>query len=521
MTKRGLRSIRGLDPWKLRSALRALPIGELSSVIGEDGRGSYEVLLQLEAALHYGLFSIRDYLRAVGREPLAAACLALGLPEDEAPKLQIRRIEAALRYQPLVSPRLSEEELSQTLSENLTRQERLLVLELHSRISRRKTGMTRLSIAEIAGRLGYFDEELTIPAGAVERVARIFGENGLRSNPDLALLQDAFSADLRVVIEAKPDWAIQQASEDAAEPLAPARDIATEREFLAWVNSRIDSSGGKIATFRLADLVNRRGRYRAERRLRASASAEVSEFLYHHGIGMTPDYRGVDKSPGIDALVGLSRQAATAAATKTHGHGKTEDPVLEYALKLGMALARSDDDVSDLEVAELHRHAQRRLASHSRQEREAVTLIIDRLRSEEIDVEATAQRIAEDLSTEEQRQLLDYLFDVAVADGVFLHQEEALLRQLHRRLDFDNDYFERLIRLCRATAKHAAADQELNTAPPAPQRISAEKRSVPGQFGKILSMTDRITTATSSSERLEERHADRAARLYNLLTPPR
>ncbi len=521
MATKGRRTLRGLDPWQLRATLQAFPLAGLSSLIGEGGRDNYEVLLQLEAALQYGLFSIRDYLRAVGNEALTLACRELGLPEDEPPNQQIRRIETAVRYQPLVSPRLTEEELPQRLSGDLTPRERLLILELHTRISRRKSAKTRLSIAEISGRLGYFDEELNVPIGAVERVARVFRENGLMTTPGLNPLEDGFPADLRVFIEASPDWAIKQTLRNGAESLTPARDAAKEREFLGWVISRIDSCEGKIATFRLADLVNQRGRYRADRRLRASAAAEVSEFLHGHGIEMTPDYRDVEKSPGIAALVGLRRQTGRATATTPQGSAKAEDPVLEYALRLGIALARSDDDVIDQEIAELHKHAERRLASHSRQEREAVALIIDRLSSEEIDVEATADRIAEDLSSEEQRQLLDYLFDVAVADGVFSHQEEALLRQLHRRLRFDNDYFERLIRLCRATALRAEAASGRTTGPPKPKRSSTEKRSGPGQFGKVLSMTDRITTGTSNRERLEERRADRAARLYNLLTPPR
>jgi len=277
------------------------------------------------------------------------------------------------------------------------------------------------------------------------------------------------------------------------------------------VLSQMDSRPDRVGTFKLADLINRLGRYQALRRLRAAAAADVAELLHRHGLTMDPDYRDATTSPGIEALVQLQRHRSDEPEP-----AEPDDPVLEYALRLGMALARSDNDLDEREVEELQRHAQRRLATHSEEEAEALGEVIDRLRAEEMDVEATAERIAENLSPEEQQQVLDYLFDVAVADGVFLPQEKAL-RQLHERLHFDTEYFERLIRLCNVTAKNVvhqpASDSSQNSTQVHRRRSHAPSDLRPATPAGKSSSSGHVEASGAGAHR-----AQRAARLYSLLT---
>ena len=73
------------------------------------------------------------------------------------------------------------------------------------------------------------------------------------------------------------------------------------------------------------------------------------------------------------------------------------------------------------------------------------------MRNEVIDLEELTEKISLKLDETEQRVLMEHLFDIAVADGIFTKQEEAFLRRLHLLLGTDKEHFERLVRLCRVS----------------------------------------------------------------------
>lgn len=234
-----------------------------------------------------------------------------------------------------------------------------------------------------------------------------------------------------------------------------------EHELLQWLNERLDSRKRGITSVRLAELVNRKGRFRAQSRLRANAVMDLTEFLFAHGLGTQPDYREIDASPGIRARVTVFRLPEPSGGNGTNPRPQSSradrHQSVDLMARLGMAVATADQQLAAEETDMIRRHAKRRLEALGCGGYGSLLASIDKLRGGGVDVDGAVKRLVQFLSRDEQRKLLEHLFDVAVADGVFVPEEEELLRRLYSRLDVEQEHFDRLMRFCKATTKPRAA----------------------------------------------------------------
>ncbi len=263
----------------------------------------------------------------------------------------------------------------------------------------------------------------------------------------------------------------------AEEPLFVQESLpayATEEPLVQWCMARIEESSEKRVTVVLAELVNRRGKHRANRRLRAAAAADVARYLADHGLAMTPDHRDARYSPGIEAVVTLEHAIAA---------GSTEDPFTDYFLSLGMAVAKADDVVALGELDELRERAEQRLAGLSDGSLDELRAIMDQIRSQPIDVAAVAMDMVSNLNRDDRHAMVEHLFDVAMADGLFLAQEEQLLRTIHQLLGTDPAHFEALVRTCKAAARAMTDKGALDRAVSPPATAS---KTPPGGGGREI-----------------------------------
>lgn len=82
------------------------------------------------------------------------------------------------------------------------------------------------------------------------------------------------------------------------------RDL--ESEFRVWLAAQID--GRASAQFKVKTLVNQLGRFRADRRLSFKAVQDLASALSSAGYDTEPDLDAMERSPGIEARVRVSRK---------------------------------------------------------------------------------------------------------------------------------------------------------------------------------------------------------------------
>jgi len=82
------------------------------------------------------------------------------------------------------------------------------------------------------------------------------------------------------------------------------RDL--ESEFGVWLAAQID--GRASAQFKVKTLVNQLGRFRADRRLSFRAVQDLASALSSAGYDTEPDLEAMERSPGIEARVRVSRK---------------------------------------------------------------------------------------------------------------------------------------------------------------------------------------------------------------------
>jgi uncharacterized tellurite resistance protein B-like protein len=125
--------------------------------------------------------------------------------------------------------------------------------------------------------------------------------------------------------------------------------------------------------------------------------------------------------------------------------------IADMVTRLGFVLAGADDQISPQEITVIRAEARRRVDGLGINAHATLAASVEQLGSQNVDVDRMARDIKSRLSPDEQRQLLEHLFDIAVADGVFVPKEEQFLRQIAQHLDVDEAHFERLVRLCKVS----------------------------------------------------------------------
>jgi hypothetical protein len=107
--------------------------------------------------------------------------------------------------------------------------------------------------------------------------------------------------------DARVPGGIDRGAMDSAGPAdAPQEARDPESQFRVWLAAQID--GRPIAQFKVKTLVNQLGRFRADRRLSFKAVQDLASALSSAGYDTEPDLEVMERSPGIEARVRVSRK---------------------------------------------------------------------------------------------------------------------------------------------------------------------------------------------------------------------
>ncbi len=224
------------------------------------------------------------------------------------------------------------------------------------------------------------------------------------------------------------------------EPIPP-----QEPAVVVWCKEQIEASMAGTASVRLAELVNRRGVHTANKRLRTNALRETCKFLYSAGIQTSPDYREASQSPGVDAVTLISLIPNTSDKPSQSVPKALDSDSMEHYLDLAMALAHADGATPDVELTAIKDRAESRMQILTEDEQTKLRASMAELRHRDFDLDIVIEQLKESLSLHERRSLLEELFDVAMADGVFHEQEEQFLRKLHTAFGTTLEHFNGLI----------------------------------------------------------------------------
>jgi uncharacterized tellurite resistance protein B-like protein len=236
-------------------------------------------------------------------------------------------------------------------------------------------------------------------------------------------------------------------------------DLAEREQLLILeLHARLARRARGSTTMTLGELIARFGRHRAEYRARASAARELGDALWRNGLTTNPDLTSVERSPGIEAQVSIAMRADWGAesqlppsqATSHHvvkavplsanertGHAMRHtdaqrlDPKrAELVAKLGMSVSKADAIVRSCEVERITSQGAQTLDLSSTAARGQYSEMLERLKTSSIDIVEVATEIAERFTQEERDDVFVHLFDVAMADGVIVTEEQRLLKWL-------------------------------------------------------------------------------------------
>jgi uncharacterized tellurite resistance protein B-like protein len=245
-------------------------------------------------------------------------------------------------------------------------------------------------------------------------------------------------------------------SEDVAARLTPGLG-ERERLLALELHARLRGRLRGVSRFTLGELIGRLGRRRAEQRARGSAAREVGDFLWTNGIATEPDLRAVDASPGINSDVvvrlreewgddGSQHQAPETTPVDSTDEvivRETDDDVAISIAELGMFVSRSDRIVHESEVAKVRAHAV--VDARSPTQRTKLLALVERLRESRLDAAAAARLIAARLDIDARSRVMEHLFDIAMADGVIVREEQDVLRWLNDVLQPHPGLFDQLM----------------------------------------------------------------------------
>jgi uncharacterized tellurite resistance protein B-like protein len=226
-----------------------------------------------------------------------------------------------------------------------------------------------------------------------------------------------------------------------------------EREslFALELHGRLARRSRGSTALTLGEIIGRLGRHRAAFRARTEAARDAGLILWSIGVSSSPDLRDIMSSPGVEAQISLSLRPdwasagdvsaapppsnlreATAPSGSAQENGPASPPGDDLAADiaaLGMGVARADDVIHPDEEALVRAYARRRAASP------AISMLLTNLKTQPLQLDAVAKRVAARLDAEQRRSLLEHLCDVALADGVLVADEVAMLHRLGSLLE--------------------------------------------------------------------------------------
>lgn len=231
-----------------------------------------------------------------------------------------------------------------------------------------------------------------------------------------------------------------------------------ERLLVLELHARLGGRARGATRFTLGELIGRLGRHRAEHRARGSAAREVGAIMWESGLGTEPDLRLVESSPGIDTVISVRLREGWPGSELDPGTEFVGAPstglgadLAASVAELGMAVSKSDKVVHESEIEAIRARAARDAQGLATADRARLLELVERLREKEIDATEAARRIGARLDIEQRSSVMQYLFDVAIADGIVVEEEEAVLLWLNDALTPHPGLFKRLMATYKAT----------------------------------------------------------------------
>jgi uncharacterized tellurite resistance protein B-like protein len=123
----------------------------------------------------------------------------------------------------------------------------------------------------------------------------------------------------------------------------------------------------------------------------------------------------------------------------------TSDEVADKCVLLALHVAFADQRVLEIEVSEIRQ----RLKEHLRQDsQQQLNELLRNVRGGKANLEEVVDDLNEQLDSGEKKLLLEQLFEIAAADGLFHDKEKEVLTVVHERFGTSKDHFRRFVRLC-------------------------------------------------------------------------
>jgi DNA-binding transcriptional regulator YiaG/uncharacterized tellurite resistance protein B-like protein len=173
-----------------------------------------------------------------------------------------------------------------------------------------------------------------------------------------------------------------------------------------------------------------------------TVSASIGDYKGHSLLKVSGAFRPFSLGAGklsrvLEALPSVREfaiangwQDTASAEESAESTGGLGGAMADAVIKLALVMAQADGVVHSTEIACIREEARKRQGARSAGKRARVDEALAMLRSGDVDADALAEELAEVLSEAERAELVEHLFEVAVADGVFHEAEEVLLRDL-------------------------------------------------------------------------------------------
>ena len=132
---------------------------------------------------------------------------------------------------------------------------------------------------------------------------------------------------------------------------------------------------------------------------------------------------------------------------------------VDLAIQLGVAVALSDGEMSEAEVARIRKFADDRLASLPERARLDVESEIERSRSNAGDAAVSiARELSASMPAERKLGVFRHLFEIAMEDGVLTDGEDRILREVLRGMGVPESVFDELMDAYVEDSDHVALD---------------------------------------------------------------
>jgi uncharacterized tellurite resistance protein B-like protein len=175
---------------------------------------------------------------------------------------------------------------------------------------------------------------------------------------------------------------------------------------------------------------------------------------------------------------GETKKGAT-RSSPTRQPGDSDD-VADKCLLLALHVAFADQRVLEIEVKEIRQRLDKHLRQDSQQQ---LNELLRNVRGGKANLEEVVGKLNSELNSAEKKLLLEQLFEIAAADGLFHDQEEKVLTIVHERFGTPDDHFRRLLRFCSIVPYSNSTDEsecrknQENSGKGAKERSGKERRS--------------------------------------------